>query len=666
MTLKQATNELPSRALAWRIVGVALLASATIVSYWPALRGTFVLDDDDLIAGSRLVHASDGLYRFWCTKEPTDYWPLTNSGFWIQWRLWGTEPTGYHAVNIALQIAAALILWAILHQLAIPGAYLAALIFALHPVNVESVAWIAQLKNTLAMPLFLSAIWCYLKFDAVATDHNSVAGVSDTGAPAWQRPATTWCRFSLSLLAFTLAMLSKGSAAVLPGLLVLILWWQRGQLGRRDLAPLIPLFVIAIALTIVNVWFQKHGQNIEVRDVSFAQRLAGAGAVVWFYLSKAFLPLNLAFIYPQWQIDARALRWWLPLAAATAVTIVLFWRRHTSWGRALLFAWLWFCIALVPVLGFTDVGFMQYSLVADHYQHIAVIGAAALVAAIGGTFYQRILPSKRPAIIAAAALLSAGLAFLTYRQSEIYAGPIPLYEDTLAKNPDCWPAHNNLGMALRQNGQAEKAIAHYNAALRLKSNYPEAHYNLGNALLDLGHTRDAIAQYQRALAARPEYALAESNWGAALIKEGRQDEAIEHYERAIALDPNYADPHNNLGAALANLGKTQDAIDQFQRAVELKPDFAQAHSNLAVQLMKAGRAADAIAHFQQAIRAKPDYLPGYMNLATGYAETGRFPEAITTAQAALKLARASGQSALASQIEKSLAEYRARAQDQSK
>src|SRR5262245_7464980 len=379
-----ARTEMAPNALSdWRrlLAGAAVISLAVAIAYWPSLRGDFVLDDEILVSQNNLVRAPDGLMRFWFTTEPADYWPVTNSTFWLEWRFWLDNPTGYRATNIVLHIVDSLLIWLVLRRLIIPGAFFAALLFAVHPVNVESVAWIAQRKNVLSLLFFLLSIWFYLR-----SQPTSVSDSPRRGEPKGNSALTSERSFSassywLGLTAFVLAALSKGSVAILPLVLLLISWWQHSRITRRDLLMTAPFFAIAVVLTVVNIWFQRHGSEEIIRHVTFAQRLAGAGAVVWFYLWKSLMPLRLAFVYPQWEIDTSDLRWWLPLAATLIVTTLLIWQRRTRFGHPLLFAWAFFCIALLPVMGFTDVGFMKYSLVADHYQHIALIAVVALAAA---------------------------------------------------------------------------------------------------------------------------------------------------------------------------------------------------------------------------------------------------------------------------------------------
>ncbi len=388
------------------LAGVALIVLAAFLAYLPYLKGGFILDDDKLLTDNGLIKAADGLYRFWCTTDAQDYWPVSNTTLWLEWRLWEMNPTGYRVTNLILHMAEALLLWLILWKLSIPGAFWAAIIFAVHPVNVETVAWISQRKGLLAMLFFQLSILCYFtqvsggcSDNAQRSRHTPYAGPAHGVYGLLIGP---W--YWLSLAAFVLAMLSKGSVAILPMLLLGIIWWRRTgtvpifasakmglapSVSRWDLARTAPFFLVAVVLAAVNLWFQTHGKEEAIRSAGFVERLLGAGGVVWFYLYKAILPLNLFFIYPQWHIQVGKLLWWLPLMAALIVTAVL-WRYRRIWGRPFLFAWGFFCVSLIPVLGIIDVGYMKHSLVADHYQHIAIIGVIALATAGWSVWRERV------------------------------------------------------------------------------------------------------------------------------------------------------------------------------------------------------------------------------------------------------------------------------------
>ncbi len=607
------------------LAGVAIIVVAAFIAYLPSLNGGFIWDDNPLLANNLIIKASDGLYRIWCTTKTIDYWPVTNTSFWIEWRLWGMNSTGYHVTNLILHTLEALLIWVILRKLSIPGAFFAALIFAVHPVNVESVAWIAQRKSLLAMLFFLLSILCYLTHFSVSCNDNAQGsrrtpcagpahGVSGLLTGRW---------YWLSLAAFVLAMLSKGSVAVLPVLLLGIVWWLR-PLTRRDLVRIAPFFLVAGVLAGVNVWFQTRGTGYVIRSADFTERLLGAGSVVWFYLYKALLPLGLVFVYPRWHIQAENVLWWLPLIAVLAVTAIL-WCYRKRWSRPLMFAWGFFCVALAPVMGFTDVYYMKYTLVADHYQHVALIGVIALAAAGWSRWHQQAQGPARWTARATAVAAAGVLTLFTCQQSMLYRGEITLFQATLGKNPDCWLAHTNLGLTLFDAGRLPEAIEHFHQALRLEPNDAKVHNNLA----------------------------------VALAQAGRAQEAIEHYQQALHINPNYPEAHNNLGALLADKGRTEEAIEHYRQALRFKPNYPEAHNNLGDALIKTGSPREASEHYRQALRLKPDSAETYYNLALAYVEMHRSAEAIAAAQQAWELARSKGQTALAKEIEDRLNSYRA-------
>jgi tetratricopeptide (TPR) repeat protein len=617
--------------------GIAMIAIVTFIAYLPSINGGFILDDDRLLTENELIRASDGLYRFWCTTESVDYWPATNNTFWIEWRLWRMHPAGYRVTNLILHIAEALLIWVILRKLSTAGAFWAAMLFAVHPVNVEAAAWIAQRKDLLAMLFFLLSILWYLKA-IMPTASVGMAPARSHGGP-WEQekihsPLSTLHSplfYWLSLAAFVLAMLSKGSAVILPAVLLGIVWWLRPmgtvpfRWSRRDLLRIAPFFAVAAALAGVNVWFQTHGTEATIRSAGFAERLLGAGCTVWFYLYKAVVPVGLAFVYQQWRIEIGNPLWWLPLLAALAVTVVL-WRYQKSWSRGILFAWGFFCVSLVPVMGFTDVGFMKHSLVADHYQHIAIIGAIALVAAGFGLWRRRVQGGLRWAAPVVAIAAAGALAFLTWRQSGLYRDAATLYRFALEKNPDCWMIQNNMGKRLFETGRPNEAIGYYEKAIRLNPDFPEARYNLGLALAETGRPR----------------------------------EGIEQYERALRLQPNYPEVLNNMGNALLQTGRPGESIGYYEKALRLKPDFILAHNGLGTALVQIGRPLDAIEHFKQALRLKSDDVDIWNNLTFAYADAHQSLEAVAAARKTLELARAQGQAVLAGQIEEWLKSYRSK------
>ncbi|MGD1032715.1 MAG: hypothetical protein ABSA05_16425 [Opitutaceae bacterium] len=324
----------------------ALLIAVTVAAYWPTFRAGFIWDDDTFLTANKLIKAADGLRRFWFTREAPDYWPMTSTTLWLEWRLWGMHALGYHATNLVLHIADALLLWRVLVRLRMPGAYLAALLFAVHPLNVESVAWITQRKNLMAMLFFLLSILFFLGAEAAPAARAPPS-------PGQEKSKGSWLVYALSLVAFALGMLSKGSLAPLPVVLLGIIAWTR-KISKRDLATVLPFFAVAGVFVCVDIWFQRHGAAEAIRKAGVGERLLDAGNVIWFYLCKSLLPINLVFFYPQWKVDAGDLAWWIGPLAGVGLTWFL-WRRRSGRLRPLLFAWAYFCAMLVPVMGFTDV-----------------------------------------------------------------------------------------------------------------------------------------------------------------------------------------------------------------------------------------------------------------------------------------------------------------------
>ncbi|HVW22197.1 MAG TPA: tetratricopeptide repeat protein [Opitutaceae bacterium] len=579
-----------------------LLACAAAIAYLPALRGGFVWDDDTTLTRNPLIQGTDGLRRIWFTTEPTDYWPVTYSALWAEWRLWGSAPFGYHAVNLCLHLGASLLLWRLLRRLWGSGwaAWLAAALFALHPVNVESVAWITQQKSLLAMVFYLLTVGCFLRTGLAAP----------SAAPGGSLRAG-W--YGLSLAAFVVALLSKGSVATAPVVLMGLILWHR-PLTWRDLAWTAPFFAVSAVMVMTNLWFRGHGSSEVIRNVGGLDRLLGAGGVVWFYLGKALWPVRLIFVYPRWQIRAGDPACWVGLAAAVGLTIFL-WRMARlrcwgavpaasgpaakSWARPVLFAWGYFCVMLIPVMGFADVYFMKYSLVADHYQHLALIGVAALAAAGWQGLSSRLAPATVRVLPIA---VLTGLGILTWRQCLIYRNVASLYLATIARNPASTLAHNNMGGVLMGQNRFSEAETQYEEVLQIDPGSEIAHFNLAEALLREGRLQEAVAQYETAIRLKPDYLEARNDLGGALAHLGRWPEAIVQFEAALRLMPGNARIHFNLANALADSGRFSAAVAEYREALRLKQDYAPAHRNLGRSLRQLGRSAEAEAEFNEAAR----------------------------------------------------------------
>jgi protein O-mannosyl-transferase len=589
--VSQADRAAPAGAGAGLNAGIWLLfLAATLVAYSSALRGTLLWDDAGHITRPEL-QSLNGLWRIWFDVGATQqYYPLLHSAFWIEHRLWGDAPLGYHLVNIFLHATSAWLVMRIARRLALPGAWFAGLVFCLHPVYVEAVAWMSEQKSTLSAVFCLGSALVYLRFDRTR-----------------KRPD-----YWLALGLFLLALLSKTVTATLPAALLVLLWWRRGRLGMiRDVLPLLPFLAIGVPAGLVTAWVERKLIGAEGVDfgLSVTQHVLLASRVIWFYAGKLVWPMNLIFTYPRWTIDPAAWQQYLFVVGLVALAGLLWWLAR-RWKRGPLAAFLIFAAMLSPVLGFLNVYPFRFSYVADHFQYLASLGIIVPFASVIVSGAGRIPFGKAPLVLPAA--LAVVLGVLTWRQSAIYRDAETLYRETLARNPTSWMARNNLGFLLAQKpGQLAEAIAQYEAALQLKPDYAGAHLNLGNALQQIaGRLTEAVVEYQAALKISPNYAEAHNGLGSAWSEvPGRLPDAILEYEAALRLKPAFAEAHNNLGYALSQTpGRLDEAISHYETALRLRPDDVAAHYNLGTALAKTpGRMPEAIAEYESVLRLQPDF-----------------------------------------------------------
>jgi tetratricopeptide (TPR) repeat protein len=592
------------------------LLIAVLLAYQPAWYGGIVWDDEAHVTRAEL-RSWDGLYRIWFEPGATQqHYPLVFSAFWVEHRLWGDATLGYHLINMVLHWTSALLLALVLRRLAVAGAFLAAAIFALHPVYVESVAWITEQKNTLSGVFYLAAMLVYLGFDRTRK--------------------RTWYCAALGL--FLLALLSKTTTVTLPAALLVIFWWQRGTLSwRRDVVPLLPFFVLAVAAGLFTRWAEYNllGAGRDEFSLSAVERCLLAGRAIWFYLSKLFWPADLAFIYPRWHLDATV--WWQYLLPAAAVLLVAgLWAVRRRW-RGPLAAVLFFIGTLFPVLGLFNIYFYSFSFVSDHFQYLPGLGIIAFASAVAARLLGHWGLWRRPAGYAVCLTLLAILAVLTWRQSRIYSDYETLFRATISKNPDCSLALNNLGLRLLQRQQFDEAIACFKKALEVAGDSGLAHYNLASALAARGNFEEAIPHYRKALQVRPDYAEAHHQLGLALAGLGNLEGAMDSFRKALKLDPNQAKAHYNLGAALARRGRVDEAIAQYRQTVQIEPDFAKAHKSLGAALASRGRLDEATAHYRQALTIDPGNAELHDHLGLLLRAQGKIDDAIAQYQESLRL-----------------------------
>jgi len=607
-----AKNSPSFELFAWRPRWiVALIFGVTLLAYGPILTGDFIWDDAGHVTREDL-RSFHGLERIWFEVGATQqYYPLLHSAFWLEHHLWGDAPFGYHLLNCLLHATAACLVGWVLQRVAVRGAWLAALLFAVHPVCVETVAWVTEQKNTLSAVFYLTAALLYLKFD---TDRRGA-------------------RYALATFVFALALFSKTVTATLPAALLVIFWWKRGRLElRRDVVPLLPWFALAGAAGWLTAWVEHKFIGAQGAEFSLTllQRCLLAGRIAWFYFGKVIWPVDLCFNYPRWSIEPGvAWQWLFSLGALAVLASLIRWKRRGVLAGALFFGG-----TLVPALGFVNVYPFLFSFVADHFQYLACLGLLAPIAAGLTTLLSRL--SVAAAYGGAAALLAV-LGVLTWQHSATYRNVTTLYETTLEKNPGSWLSHNNLAEALASAGQIEEAIPHLEEALRLRPDFPEAENNLGHDLTLLGRPLEGIPHLERALRLAPRFAQAHNNLGIAFMATGRAPEGIEQFEQALQLQPAYPVAHFNLGLALARSGRTEEAISHFEAAVKLDSHYAEAELNWAIGLMLTNRFPEALPHFERAVQLDPTSVDNQVTFGRALAGAGRFDEAIAHYREALRL-----------------------------
>jgi tetratricopeptide (TPR) repeat protein len=607
----------------------ALLVGAVVLVYLPALGDGFVWDDDFHVTANACLRDWAGLVRIWTEPGATpQYYPLTHTTFWLEYHAWGLWAAGYHGVSVLLHAANVLLVWRILRRLAAPGAYWVAMLFAVHPVLVESVAWITERKNVLSAALYLSALLIYMKFSPL----------DSTDVPP-QQPRWRW--YALATLCFVGALLSKTVTCTLPAVVLLACYWKRGRIPLRHFLAMVPWFVLGAGLGLLTVRLERHHVGAEGVDWSFSaiDRALIAGRAWWFYLEKLAWPFNLAFIYPRWQIDSGV--WWqyfFPLSALAVLGLLWGWRGRL--GRGPLCALLFFSGTLVPALGFFDVYPMRYSFVADHFQYLACLGPLALAVAAARAGLTRVHPVFK--IIAArvmTAFVLVGLGLLSCNQAYAYHDPLSLWSATLRNHPGCWMAYQNLGMMYQKAGDTAKALAalrtaieihpagidprldaatllvllnrpqealaQYREVLRREPDSAAAHANMANLLTDLGDYRAAAAHYEAALSLAPDSVMAHYNYGNMLSKHQQLAQAETQFKAAIGLEPSHSESHNGLGTLYAERGEPDRAIEEFRRAVEFGPANVTARKNLAIVLARQRRLSEAIGQLREALKLRP-------------------------------------------------------------
>jgi tetratricopeptide (TPR) repeat protein len=532
------------------LVKALLITSTAFWIFSPAFHGDWLWDDGLLIRNNGLIHDPAGLWKIWF--EPgklVDYLPITASVEWVEWHLWHENTLGYHLVNVLLHVLGALLVWRLFNKFNLRLAWLGGLLFAIHPVVVESVAWISELKNTLSLPFFLLSMCAWIDYDRLGKRKD----------------------YFRALGLFLVAMLCKATMVMFPVVILLYAWWRRNRIGWNDLKACAPFFAVSLVLGLVTLEFLHPAMGVKSVPLGgFTSRLALAGLSIAFYFSKCVLPLGLLPIYPKWIIAPPSLAQFLPWPILIG-TIIWCWNNRITWGRHALLGLGFFLINLAPFVGFTQAAYMSFTWVMDHVLYLPLIGLIGLAMAACGQIDKKPPQSLRPLGIGTIVIVLALLAAESHGYAKIFISQENLWTYTLRGNPDSDVAHNNLGVAFLNSGQLPQAIEQFEAAVRIKPDYAYAHNGLGNALFLSGRAAEAIDHYREALRIDPSYPEAHNGLANALLQSGQLSDAKTESEKALKLNPNYPEAHCTLGLILARQGQVPEAIEQFETALRLNP-----------------------------------------------------------------------------------------------
>jgi tetratricopeptide (TPR) repeat protein len=578
---------------------IALIVAVGFWIYGPALHGEWLWDDDIDITMNPVTRSPNGLWSIWFVPgSQLDYYPVKATVQWFQWHAWGTDSTGYHVTNVVLHIVGALLVWRFLSRFGLRLAWLGGLIFLVHPAQVESVAWIAELKNTLAMPFFLLALMAWYDYEERGQRRD----------------------YTLALVFFILAMLTKPAMAPFPVVILLYAWWKRGRIGWSDGKAAAPFFAISLGLGLLSLYLVSQYWHIHamangvIPIGGFFSHLALVGLDYAFYFGKTIWPVGMLPYYPQWPINPPTLLQFWPWPVMGAAAWFL-WHKRQTWGRRVLLGLGYYVIMLAPFVTLNVGGYASYTWVVDHFLYFPILGPIGLAVA-GLEALSRRLPRQLLILREAlTALVLAMLAWGSHEYAAIYATGLGMCEYTLAANPDCWVVQYNYAVALEQHGQVDEAIAHYLRTLQLRPNDTDASYNLGIDMLQMKRPDQAVVWLEDALKYAPDDPRARNNLAGALMELGRRKEAIGQYEIALQYRPNFTDARFNLGNALAQEGRNVEAAGQLQMAINLDPQMVLAYNSLGVVLGKMGRFAEAQAQFEKALQIDPANDAARNNLA---------------------------------------------------
>jgi len=648
-----------------------LQAAIIVLAGWyvfsPALHGDWLWDDHEIRDNPTLHEGWPGLGKIWVAPTTTDYYPVEATFLWVAWHLWGDSVAGYHLANLGLHLAGAFLLWRVLARLGVRPAFLAALLFVVHPLAVESVAWISEIKNTLSLPFLLLATLAWIEWDEVAQAGTRLRP-AELGAPPRQAPALLW--YVASLLGFLVAMLSKSSAVMFPAVLLLYAWWRRGRVGGADLRATAPFFLVSLILGLVAIHFQSDRAIGDWRTpvAGLLPRAGGAGLALVFYFWKCVCPLEVMPIYPGWSAGMALLDGWFAWLTIAGVLLGLV--RQARLGpsplgaaaRNSLLGFGWFALFLLPVLGFIPMAYQHIAPVGDQLVYISLAGIVGLAAGAVGAVLKvaqagtRLRPAERgtpprqaPALLrivgcTAVAAIVLSLAIKSHAYAGVFVNQETLWTYNAEHNSRSSSVYSNLGFVLNRSGHPGPAAVSYEKAVELDPDDAEAQDEFADLLAGQNkiaearpHYEKAIAVYTAALQRDSSLRGVNNRLGLDLTKVGRAAEAVVQFEQALARNPVSYEVHTNLGLALFHLGRIPEAISHYAAAARLNPGSATIQSNLGYALVVAGRPAEALVHFEQALQIDPDYPGAHNNAGYALAQLGRYAEARSQFEAALRL-----------------------------
>ena len=596
---------------------ILALGLMVLVCYLPAmLWGGFVWDDNLCIKVDPVQEVS-GLVEIWFSPSAMEgeshYWPLVYTTFWLEHKLWGFDPTGYHIVNVLLHLANTFLVWLLLRRMAVCGAWMVAAVFAVHPLHVESVAWVIERKDVLSGLFYLSGVLAWMSFV--------------------EKPRGG--RYAAALGLYVAGLLSKSIVVTMPLALFIWHWWKHGRVTSVDLVRLVPFCVVGLVITVGDLSFSRSVAPPSI-DYSLTERTLIASRALWFYAGKMLWPNELAVIYPSWDIRVTDPIAWGYFIGAVVLALAL-WHFRLRIGRGPMAAAFFYAVTLSPVLGFVQFNYAKYAFVADRFQYLAGIGIMVVI--IGSAAYGvgRLSDIGQKAVAGLAVVILVALGIMTWRQAGIYRSDETFYRHIIALNPKARNVHRNLGISLYKQGRYEEALEMYRIAAAQRPNYAKVHSNLGQALNKLGRFEEGEMHLRRAIELDQKEKYRQSYLGDALYGQGRYAEAVEAYRGAAQQYPDDARIQSNLGGALNELGNFEEAETHVRHAIALNPQARNAHLNLGVSLHSQGRYAEAV----EAYRVAADRYPGdariHSNLGAALNKVGNFEEAETHLRYAIAL-----------------------------